>query len=137
MSLGAIDAYIPAVFLLILGALVVVGTLLVGRVVRPALPNPKKLSAYECGEDTVGDAWSLFNIRFYVIGLIFIIFEVESALMFPVAAVYKKFNEMGLGGLALVEVLIFITVLVSGLAYCWRKGDLDWVKSFQVSEKKR
>jgi NADH-quinone oxidoreductase subunit A len=69
-------------------------------------------------------AWSFFNMRFYVIGLIFIIFDVESALMFPVAVIFKKMNEIGRGGLVLVEIMIFLAVLISGIAYCWRKGDL-------------
>ena len=64
--------------------------------------------------------------------LIFIIFDVEGALMFPVAAVFKKFNEIGAGGVVLISILIFMAVLIQGIVYCWKKGDLDWVKSYQV-----
>jgi NADH-quinone oxidoreductase subunit A len=134
MSAPNLDVYIPVVIMMVTGALLVIGALLVGRLIRPQNPTALKLSPYECGEAPVGSAWSSFNIRFYVVGLIFIIFDVESALMFPVVAVFKKFNEIGLGGLVLVEIIIFLLVLVAGIAYCWRKGDLDWVRSFQVTE---
>ncbi len=99
--------------------------------IRPQNPNKLKETAYECGEEPVGSAWANFNVRFYVVALIFIIFDVESALMLPVAAVFKKFNEIGLGGTLLMSILTFVSVLVAGLVYCWKKGDLDWVKSFQ------
>lgn len=92
------------------------------------------MTPYECGEIPVGSAWSNFNVRFYVVSLVFIIFDVEGALMFPVAAVFKKFNEIGEGGVLLGSLLLFIVVLVMGVVYCWKKGDLDWVRSFQVSE---
>ena len=127
------DAYIPIVILFSLGVVMVAGALIVGSFIRPKNPNKLKLQPYECGEDPTGSAWANFNVRFYVVALIFIIFDVEGALMFPVAAVYRKFNEIGAGGVILVSILIFIAVLVQGVVYCWKKGDLDWVKSFQVS----
>lgn len=136
MSTSNLDIYMPILILLLLGVLLVVVTVVfLSKVIRPHNPNPVKEQAYECGEDPIGSAWSLFNMRFYVTGLIFIIFDVESALMFPVVVVFKSMNEIGLGGLVLIELIIFITVLVAGLAYCWRKGDLDWVKSYQMTDK--
>ena len=119
-----------------IGAVMVLATILVGRLLRPHKPGELKSSAYECGEPPVGTAWSNFNVRFYVISLIFIIFDVEGALMFPVAAVFRDFNEIGAGGVVLGTFLIFILVLILGVVYCWSKGDLDWVKSFQLSDKK-
>jgi len=123
----------PVVILITLALLVVVGSLVLGKLIRPHNPNPLKVSAYECGEEPVGTAWSNFNVRFYVVALIFIIFDVESALMFPVAAVFKRFNEIGMGGTLLVSILTFVLILAAGLVYCWKKGDLDWVKSFKHS----
>jgi NADH-quinone oxidoreductase subunit A len=76
-------------------------------------------------------------VRFYVVGLIFIIFDVESALMFPVATVFRQFVNDGNGALILFEVLMFIFILVAGIAYCWKKGDLDWVKSFQLQNENK
>ena len=128
------DVYIPIVILLTLGILMVTGALIVGSIIRPKNPNRLKLQPYECGEDPTGSAWANFNVRFYVVALIFIIFDVEGALMFPVAAVFKKFNEIGAGGVILISILIFIAVLIQGVVYCWKKGDLDWVKSFQITD---
>ena len=130
------DAYIPIVILFSLGIVMVAGALIVGSFIRPKNPNKLKLQPYECGEDPTGSAWANFNVRFYVVALIFIIFDVEGALMFPVAAVFRKFNEIGAGGVILVSILIFIAVLVQGVVYCWKKGDLDWVKSYQVDNQK-
>jgi NADH-quinone oxidoreductase subunit A len=135
VALDLLNIYMPVVLLLAIGVLAVPITLLIGRLIRPANPSQLKETAYECGEMPVGGAWSSFNIRFYVVGLIFIIFDVESALMFPVVAVFNKFNSLGMGGLILVEILIFLLVLIAGLAYCWRRGDLDWVKSYSAANR--
>ena len=79
--------------------------------------------SYECGEVPEGSAWVQFNIRFYVIALIFLIFDVEIVFLFPWAVVYKE-----LGLLAFVEAFLFVLILVIGFVYVWAKGDLDWVK---------
>jgi NADH-quinone oxidoreductase subunit A len=123
----------PVVILIILALLVAGGSLLLSKVIRPSNPTDLKLTAYECGEEPVGTAWSNFNVRFYVVALIFIIFDVESALMFPVATVFNKFNAIGMGGTLLVSIILFVAVLVAGIVYCWKKGDLDWVKSFNAN----
>ena len=82
-----------------------------------------KLTSYECGEIPEGPAWVQFNIRFYVIALIFLIFDVEIVFLFPWAVVYQE-----LGLLAFIEAFIFVLILVVGFIYIWAKGDLDWVK---------
>ena len=133
MSTLNLDVYMPIVILIVLAVLVAGGSLLLGSFIRPQNPNKLKETAYECGEEPIGTAWANFNVRFYVVALIFIIFDVESALMFPVAAVYKRFNEIGMGGTLLMSILAFVLVLVAGLAYCCKKGDLDLVKSFHTS----
>ncbi len=134
MSSLNLDVYMPIIILIGLAIAVAGGSLLVGGIIRPHNPNKLKESPYECGEEPVGSAWANFNVRFYVIALIFIIFDVESALMFPVASVFKRFNEIGLGGTLLLSVLTFVLVLVAGIVYCWKKGDLDWVKSFNAPQ---
>lgn len=136
MSGSFSDAFMPIFILIILTLLIVVGGHLVSRLLSPHKPSELKETAYECGVEPTGTAWSMFNVRFYVVGLIFIIFDVESVLMFPVVTVFKSFNEMGRGGLVLIEVLAFILILVSGIAYCWRKGDLDWVRSYQIDDRR-
>lgn len=130
MSTLTLDVYMPVVILIGTALLVAAGSLFLGSLIRPQNPNTLKDSAYECGEEPVGTAWTNFNVRFYVVALIFIIFDVEAALMFPVAAIFKKFNEIGLGGILLMSILTFVLILVAGIVYCWKKGDLDWVKSF-------
>ena len=134
MSSYTLDAYIPVVILMAIAVIAFVGAVFVAKILRPFKPNSLKAQPYECGEEPVGTAWSNFNVRFYVVSLIFIIFDVEGALMFPVASIYKRFVEIGEGGVLLGSMLIFISVLVVGIVYCWSKGDLDWVKSFRLEE---
>ena len=110
------------IFVLI-GIILVAVPLLLQRILSPRRKTAEKLSTYECGEDVEGPAWVKFNIRFYVIALIFIIFDVEVVFLFPWAVVYKE-----LGLFAFVEMMIFLGILSLGLAYVWRKGDLEWVK---------
>ena len=129
------DVYMPIIILLLFGAGLVIVTLLLAKLIRPHNPNKIKNQEYECGENPVGIAWSVFNVRFYVIALIFLIFDVESALMFPVVTVFKGMREKGMGGIVLIEVLLFIFILLAGFAYCWRRGDLDWVKSYHTPKK--
>jgi len=112
----------------ILGILFIFGSLFVGKLLRPKNPYPVKGEIYECGESAVGPAWISFNIRFYLIALIFVIFDVEAALMFPVAVVFKKWVADGLGWIAFIEIVIFVAILVVGLVYVWMKRDLEWVK---------
>ena len=107
----------------LLGIVLVAVPLLLQRILSPQNRSREKLTTYECGEDAEGSAWIQFNIRFYVIALIFIIFDVEVIFLFPWAVVYKE-----LGLFAFVEMMIFLAILAVGLIYIWRKGDLEWVK---------
>jgi len=107
----------------ILGIIMVAVPLIVQWLVAPSKKTREKLETYECGEESEGSAWLQFNIRFYVIALIFLIFDVEVVFLFPWAVVFKD-----LGLLAMVEMGIFLVILMVGLAYVWVKSDLDWVK---------
>lgn len=102
-----------------------------GALLRPANPERAKLTTYECGEVVTGNAWINFNIRFYVVALIFVIFDVEVAFIYPVVAVFRNWVAQGKGAFALVEILLFVAILVAGLVYVWRKGDLQWVKAVE------
>lgn len=108
---------------LIVGVVFVAGGLIMSWLLRPNRPYPSKLSTYECGETPIGDTRVRFNIRFYVVALIFLIFDVEVVFLFPWATVYKD-----LGWFAFVEMLVFLAILFVGYAYVWRKGDLEWDK---------
>jgi NADH-quinone oxidoreductase subunit A len=101
--------------------------------IRPNRPNEEKLSTYESGEDTVGSAWTPFNARFYVLALVFILFEVEILFLFPWSVVFGQADLISAtNGLwakvAITEMFLFIGILLLGLAYVWAKGYLDWAK---------
>jgi NADH-quinone oxidoreductase subunit A len=105
-------------------------TLTIGRILRPNTPqeNADKLKIYECGELPITQAWFNFNPRFYIIALIFIIFDVEIAFIYPVATVYRRWVDAGWGFFALGEIGVFVGILVLGLVYVWKKGDLEWIR---------
>ena len=111
-----------------LAVLFVGGMLALGRLVRPQNPEHIKLSTYECGEPPTGNAWVNFNIRFYLVALIFVIFDVEIAFIYPVAVVFRDWVLKGQGWFAFAEVLVFLGILFVGLVYVWVKGDLEWLK---------
>jgi len=98
--------------------------LLVGKLVRPSLPNAEKGAIYECGEPAIGTSWVQFDLRFYIVALFYLVFDVEVALIYPWAVVYRQ---------APVEALIlgvpFLGLVVIGYAYEWYSGSLDWVRS--------
>lgn len=114
--------------LLLLGAVTAALMLTLGSVLRPSNPERQKLTTYECGEPPTGSAWINFNIRFYLIALIFVIFDVEVAFVYPVAAVFRHFVENGQGLLVFSELLVFVGILFLGLVYVWVKRDLEWIK---------
>lgn len=90
--------------------------------IRPSRPDPIKESIYECGMVPVGDAHVRYNVRYYVFGLLFVIFDVEAVFLYPWAVTYR-----GLGFYALVEALIFMGILLVGYAYAWRKRAMEWL----------
>ncbi|HUU01375.1 MAG TPA: NADH-quinone oxidoreductase subunit A [Myxococcota bacterium] len=126
----------------ILGFLAVSGLalfvfLLVGKLVRPSKPEAIKATTYECGEKPFGPAWFNFNNRFYVIALVFVIFDVEVALVVPAVVVFRKLVAEGLGILAFVEIFLFLAILLVALIYVWAHGDLSWdriIKQLSTSQ---
>lgn len=121
------DFAMVAVFALAAAGFVLTN-LLVGSLVRPKWLTAEKSLTYECGERPIGQAWFNVNPRFYVIGLAFVIFEVEIALTLPVALVFRKWVGRGMGLTALLEILFFLLLLTTGLIWLWVRRDLDWVK---------
>lgn len=121
------------ILLFIVGAIVfaVVG-LIAAWVIRPNRPSKEKGTTYECGEETIGNAWGNFNFRFYVVALVFILFEVELVVLFPWATVFGKEKFLNAspiwGWFSVFEAFVFIGILLLGLAYAWVKGYLEWVK---------
>ena len=104
------------------------------KAIRPSFPSADKSLIYECGEKPIGRAWFNFNPRFYLVALVFVIFEVDLALTFPVAVVYKDWVAAGpqFAWVAFAELFLFIAILVVGLVWVWAHGDLEWVKKLAV-----
>jgi len=117
---------------LITGIIMVCFAFFITRLIAPKKPNPEKLTSYECGEEPTGSAWLPFNSRFYVIALVFLLFDVEMIFIFPWAIVFGSHEISSVdprwGALSLTEMFIFLGILFLGLAYVWAKGDLDWIK---------
>jgi NADH-quinone oxidoreductase subunit A len=120
------------------GAAFVFLNLVVGAVARPRVPNPEKLAVYECGEPSIGSSWVQFDLRFYIVALVFLIFDVEVALFYPWAVAYGSAADLAsqlgmtvteIRSVALVDMLFFFGVLLVGFAYLWRFGYHDWVRS--------
>jgi NADH-quinone oxidoreductase subunit A len=111
------------------------GGITASRIIGPRAPNPEKASIYECGERPIGVAWFNFNPRFYLVALVFVIFEVDIALTFPVVAVYRSWVAQSpkLAWVAFGELFLFTAILVVGLAWVWAHGDLEWVKKLSSS----
>lgn len=131
------DYFIALVFASV-GFVFVFANLVIGSIIRPRRNTEEGLEVYECGEETVGDAWVKFDIRYYTVALVYVIFAVEIAFLFPWAIVLKEAlagtgaaTGAGIGGFALVEGVVFIAILFLGLAYVWAKGDLDWVLHYE------
>lgn len=116
------------VFIFILVGIVFVGiAIFMAYLIRPKRPTTEKQTTYECGEDPIGSPWQKFNIRFYVVALIFLIFDVEVVMLFPWAINYKDYGFYGF-----LVGAIFLIVLFIGMVYEWRKGDLEWERSSPI-----
>ena len=151
------DLVLFVLIFLAAGVVLLMTPLLLGRLVRPDRPSPEKGATYECGEPTIGSAWVQFDLRFYVVALLFVIFDVELAFFFPWAVVFGTATRAADPGLppdqraaavqslgaadadpgamgtlawvAFADLMVFFGVLLVGFAYLWRRGDLDWVRS--------
>lgn len=121
--------YGPVAVLTALAAALALAALVVAWIVRPHDPYPEKQETYECGMSPIGEAWGQFHVRYYLVALVFVVFDIEAIFLFPWATVFKRLSapEM-MGYWPTVEVGIFITILLAGLAYVWRKGDLEWIR---------
>lgn len=132
----SISAFGQVLIFIISGILFVAISLIASSILRPNRPNAEKLSTYESGEEPIGSAWPQFNIQFYLVALIFIVFEAELIFLFPWATVFANKELIqetnGLWGwFSFTEMVIFILMLAIGLAYAWVNGFLDWIKPVQ------
>ncbi len=116
----------------LVGILLVCMTILLAKVLSPKKPNPEKLSTYECGEEAIGSSWVQINPRFYVIALVFLLFDVELIFVFPWATVFGS-SELSAadarwGWFTLAEMGVFLGILIIGLVYVWKRGDISWIR---------
>ncbi len=115
------------IFLLV-GAAFVGLNVVIAILLSPYAPSEEKSKIYDCGERAIGTGFVQFNMRFYLVALVFVIFDVEIAFMYPITAVFKEMLFSGWGWLAFVEISLFVIILLVGFVYAWSVGGLDWVR---------
>jgi NADH-quinone oxidoreductase subunit A len=116
------EAYIPVLLFVLVAIAVAVGILMFTSLIKSSKYNKVKLQPYECGIEPDTDARGRYSIRYYLIGMLFVIFDVETVFMFPWAVIMDELLLFGL-----IEMLVFLFILVIGYVYAWRKGALEWV----------
>ncbi len=116
-----LENYLPVLLFILVGLAVGAGPLLIGRVLAPNRPDPEKLSPYECGFEAFEDARMRFDVRYYLVAILFILFDLEIAFLFPWAV---SLDAIGFFGF--VSMMIFLAILVIGFVYEWSKGALNW-----------
>ena len=114
--------YVPIFIIILVAMAVPVVTLAVAWLIRPAKPEPTKLMPYECGITPVDSARGRYTVRFYIIAILFVVFDVETIFLFPWAVQYKALHVFGL-----VEMLVFLGILIVGYVWIWKKGALEWI----------
>lgn len=136
-TLESVQLVVGLLLFVAAGVGMVFGALTFGWFLRPRVPHPEKGAAYECGEPAMGSGWVQFDLRFYVVALVFVIFDIEIALLFPWAVVYGGGAHRGAAAealsqirqAALVDMLFFFGVIVVGFLYLWKFGYLEWVRA--------
>jgi len=113
--------YLPILVFTLVGIAFVAGTLIFSRLIQPHAPSAAKNATYECGVPPVGRAWQQFNPHYYLFALLFVVFDVEAAFLFPWAVAYRR-----VGAYAVAEMILFVILLGAGLVYAWRRGALEW-----------
>ena len=124
-----------ALSFLVLAAILPPAILFVSKFFRPDLPNAGKLLTYECGEAPQGSSYVMFNTQFYLVAIVFLVFDVEVALLFPVLMLFKGAVTSGEGAAVFLLAFAFLFVLFVGLIYEWKKGDIDWIRNSEERKK--
>ncbi len=119
--------YIPILLALIFAVAIAAGMLLLARVIGTRRnPNPTKIMVYECGKDPIGSAHERISIKFYLVAMLFILFDIEAVFLIPWAVVYRDLGQAFSRWFVFGEMMVFIAVLLAGYLYVWRRGALDW-----------
>ncbi|HZZ44213.1 MAG TPA: NADH-quinone oxidoreductase subunit A [Tepidisphaeraceae bacterium] len=125
------ELLLAMVMFVIVGGAMVWVPLTMGKLLRPRAPGEVKGSIYECGEPAVGGAWVQFDLRFYIVALVYLVFDVEVALFYPWAVVWGQGGGFEVRGGLFLDLLFFFGVILVGFAYLWRFGYLDWVRAIK------
>ena len=116
------SGYLPIFIFLVVAASFPVLALLVAKLIRPSVPGVTKLEAYECGIKAASDSRGRYTVRFYIIAILFVIFDVETIFLFPWAVLYKSLALFGF-----IEMMVFLAILIVGYVWVWKKGALEWI----------
>jgi NADH-quinone oxidoreductase subunit A len=116
-----LEEYFPILLFILIAAAIGVAPMVLGKLLGPSRPDPQKLSPYECGFEAFEDARMKFDVRYYLVAILFILFDLEIAFLFPWAVVV---NEIGMFGF--LSMMLFLAILVVGFVYEWMKGALEW-----------
>jgi len=116
-----LENYLPVLLFILVGIGVGIGPMVLGKVLGPSRPDPAKLSPYECGFEAFEDARMQFDVRYYLVAILFILFDLEIAFLFPWAV-----SLGGIGFSGFLAMMVFLAILVVGFIYEWKKGALDW-----------
>ncbi len=119
--------YVYILVFMLGGGVLAGGGLITAAFLSPRRPDPIKTMTYECGQDPVGNAWVQYNVRYYLFAMVFVLFDVEVVFVAPWAVGFRELlRTPGLGGIVLLEMVVFMFFLILALAYAWRKGILEW-----------
>jgi NADH-quinone oxidoreductase subunit A len=121
------QGWLSIILMVVLGLVFAVPSVLLSKVLGPSKPSPEKLAPYECGMPPVGDAHERMSVKFYLVAMIFLLFDIEVAFLYPWAMALRE-----LGWAGFVQVVFFMALLLAGYVYVWRKGALDWGEEKQA-----
>ena len=116
------SGYIPIFIFLAIAIAFPVVTIIIAKLIRPSSPFTTKLEAYECGIKAASDSRGRYTVRFYIIAILFVIFDVETIFLFPWAVLYKSLALFGF-----IEMMVFLAILIVGYVWVWKKGALEWI----------
>jgi len=114
--------YVPIFIFIAVVVILIPLTLGIAKLVRPEKPEKAKLMPYECGVDPIGDSRQRYTVRFYIVAILFVIFDVETIFLFPWAVLYKSLALFGF-----IEMMVFLGILIVGYVWVWKKGALEWI----------
>lgn len=121
-----LGAYLPIILLVVVAILFGMIAIVMSSLIGPKKYSAVKMAPYECGCEPVGSARERFSIKFYIIAMLFILFDIEAVFLYPWSVIFKKFIAAGLGTFVFVEMIVFIVILFVGYIYVWKKGALEW-----------